>query len=199
MQCIYVNSTLSICPTFPFPRCVLLPFWADVEFPASCPWTENTVRGSKEGLEREPNAPAICWAPPSLRAAILCLGRGVTWRGLKETALPGRGFCERKKLEQQEESTQGGTLQFSSHQKWEQTKPFSPHIRTFNSNLTWPLAISISIIIFSHWTYFIFYWSTVDSQCCINFCCTAKWLSYAWVRVCSSRSVVSNSLPRYGL
>ena len=25
--------------------------------------------------------------------------------------------------------------------------------------------------------YNLFYWSTVDWQCCVNFCCTAKWFS----------------------
>ena len=24
----------------------------------------------------------------------------------------------------------------------------------------------------------LFYWSRVDLQCCVNYCCTAKWLSY---------------------
>ena len=27
---------------------------------------------------------------------------------------------------------------------------------------------------------FLFYWSTVDLQCCVHFCCAAKWLSYAY-------------------
>ena len=25
--------------------------------------------------------------------------------------------------------------------------------------------------------FYVFYWSTVDSQCCIKFCCIAKWFS----------------------
>ena len=29
--------------------------------------------------------------------------------------------------------------------------------------------------------FFKFYWSIVDLQCCINFCFTAKWLSYTYI------------------
>ena len=28
---------------------------------------------------------------------------------------------------------------------------------------------------------FIFYWSMVGLQCCVNYCCTAKWLSYTYI------------------
>ena len=36
------------------------------------------------------------------------------------------------------------------------------------------------------WSFFffnLFYWSTVDLQCCVNFCCIAKWFSYTYMYV----------------
>ena len=37
--------------------------------------------------------------------------------------------------------------------------------------------ILLAWVIFFH----LFYWSRVDSQYCVNFCCTAKWLSYTHI------------------
>ena len=31
--------------------------------------------------------------------------------------------------------------------------------------------------------YLIFYWSTIDLQCCVSFRCTAKWFSYMYIYI----------------
>ena len=51
--------------------------------------------------------------------------------------------------------------------------------------------------IFSHFVAyffkFIFYWSIVELQRCVNYCCTAKWLSYTHIYI------LSHILFHYGL
>ena len=44
-----------------------------------------------------------------------------------------------------------------------------------------PFCNLIQIIIFYSFFWFFLNWSTVDLQCCVNYCYTAKWFSYTYI------------------
>ena len=54
---------------------------------------------------------------------------------------------------------------------------------------TEPRALPVKALSPNHWTtrefcfFKKFYWSIVDLQCCVNFCCIAKWFSYTCTRI----------------
>ena len=60
--------------------------------------------------------------------------------------------------------------------KWQPTPVFLPG--KFHGGLQ--STVSKSQPRLSNWAH---YWCIVDFQCCINFCCTAKWLSYTHVYI----------------
>ena len=64
-----------------------------------------------------------------------------------------------------------------------------PQLRPTSLNAPWSLMLLFSFIssLLFHliknpkFLKNLFYWSVADLQCCVNFCCTAKWLRYIYI------------------
>ena len=67
----------------------------------------------------------------------------------------------------------------SLERRWRENvfQSFLPPRRDWTSYKTYLLS-TISILFF-----FYIYWTIVDSQCCISFQCTAKWISYTYTYI----------------
>ena len=73
-----------------------------------------------------------------------------------------------------------GTVSQQLEHSWVFWKTTSVQTRLFPLREE-PCASSESSYSLTLFLYLInFYWSTIDVQCCVSFCCTAKWISYTY-------------------
>ena len=64
--------------------------------------------------------------------------------------------------------------------QWQPQLPFSHSIRRVNNWYTYNHSLSIQSFLCM---YVCIYWSIVELQCSVNFCCTAKWFRYRYIYI----------------
>ena len=82
--------------------------------------------------------------------------------------------------------TLGKAASFGQGNSWGESQPWAAsrqHSWQLQGMTPWSKRRKFILLKYSWLTINLFYWSIVDWQCCINFCCTATWFSYTYVYI----------------